>query len=82
MFSQMLYFITFLAIAILVTIVTEANGDQAVYFSLWVSGAPTLDTTGIVSDVDLALELVNNDTAILPGHDLHYSNVLDAQVIQ
>ena len=64
------------------TVVTEAGGDQTVYFSLTVSSAPTLDTTGIVSDVDQALELINNDTAILPEHDLHYSHVLDAQVSQ
>ena len=63
-------------------VVTEADGDQEVYFSLMVSSAPTLDTTGIVSDVDQALELINNDTTVLPEHDLHYSQVLDAQVSQ
>ena len=66
MFSQMLYFTIFLAVASLVIVVTEADSDQAAYFSLIVSSAPTLDTTGIVSDVDQALELINNDTAILP----------------
>ena len=78
----MLYFTIFLAVASLVIVVTEADSDQAAYFSLIVSSAPTLDTTGIVSDVDQALELINNDTAILPEHDLLYSNVLDAQVSQ
>ena len=64
----------------LLTTVTAAGGDQPVYFSLMVSRAPTLDTSGIVSAVDRALELINNDPKILSGYDLQYSQVLDTQV--
>ena len=58
---------------------TAADRD-AVYFSLVVSSSPTLNTSGVVGAVDEALELIENDTTILPGYTLQYSQVLDAQV--
>lgn len=79
MFSQKLRVAAFLAT---LTLVTTMTADQPVYFSLMVSGAPTLDTSGIVSAVDQALLLINNDSAIISGYNLLYSQVLDTQVSQ
>ena len=85
MFSQKLRvtaYLTALTVSCLVALefVAAADGDQPVYFSLMVSSAPALDTSGVVSSVDQALQLINNDTTVLPGHNLQYSQVLDAQV--
>ena len=85
MFSQKIEltaFLTALTVSRLVTLdfVAAADGDQPVYFSLMVSSAPTLDTSGVVSSVDQALQLINNHTTVLPGHNLQYSQVLDGQV--
>ncbi len=73
----------FLAILIAVsclTLVSAADGDQPVYFSLMVSSAPTLDTSRVVSSVDQALQLINNNATVLSGNNLQYSQVLDTQV--
>ena len=59
---------------------TNSATDQPVYFSLIVSSAPTINTSGIVSAVDQVLELINSDTTILPGYCLQYTPVLDTQV--
>ena len=80
MFSQKLRVAAFLATLTLSYLVTTMTADQPVYFSLMVSGAPTLDTSGIVSAVDQALLLINNDSAIISGYNLLYSQVLDTQV--
>ena len=76
-----------LSIVLLVVIVVRAatntvtdSNVKDLYFSLVVSSAPTLNTTGIISDVDRALELINSDAAVLPGYRLHYSRVLDSHV--
>ena len=76
-------FLATLTVSCLVSLVA-ADGDQpvAVHFSLMVSSAPTLDTSGVVSVADQALKLINNDTILLPGYNLRYSQVLDAQVRQ
>lgn len=51
------------------------------YFSLVVSSSPALNTTGVVSEVDRTLELINSVPAILPaGYLLAYSRVLTTQV--
>ena len=59
-----------------------AHDDQSsVYFALMVSSTPTLNTSGVVSAVDQALERVNNDNSnVLPGIRLQYTSVLDTQV--
>ena len=58
-----------------------AVGEKAsVYFALMVSSAPTLNTSGVVYAIDRTLELISNDTAILPSYRMQYSQVLDAQV--
>lgn len=59
---------------------TELDRNDPVYFSLIVSSAPTLNSLGVVSAVDEALEFVENDSTILPGYSLRYFEVLDAQV--
>ena len=60
--------------------VTGGGDVGAVHFSVIVSSTPaTLNTSGVVSAVDRALELINNDPAILPRHSLRYSQ-LDTQV--
>lgn len=57
-----------------------SDGDEPMYFSLMVSSAPTLNTSGIASAVDEALKLVHKDATLLPGYSLQYSQVLDSQV--
>ena len=65
----------------LASVVTVAVGEKAsVYFTLMVSSAPTLNTSGVVHDVDRTLELISNNTAILPSYSMQYSQVLDTQV--
>ena len=79
-------FIAFTTVTLLIASVvvgsaraTEVDRD-AVYFSLVVSSVPTLNTLGVISAVDEVLELIENDTTILSGYSLQYSQVLDAQV--
>lgn len=61
---------------------TAVYGDreQPLYFSLLVSSAATLNTSGVVSAVEQALGMIHNDTTMLPGYSLQYSGVLDTQV--
>ena len=73
-------FLATVIVSCLVTIVAAADDDQPVYFSLMVSSAPALDTSRLVSSVDQALQLIDNDTTVLPGYNLQYSQVLDTQV--
>lgn len=65
------------------TAVCCAHHDEtpSVYFALMVSNAPTLNTSGVVSAVNQALEVINDDNSnILPGVRLQYTTVLDTQV--
>ena len=63
------------------TVFCDHGDQQSVYFALMVSSAPTLNTSGVVSAVDQALELVNNDNSnVLPGVRLQYTSVLDTRV--
>ena len=72
----------FLAVTVsCLILVSAADGDQSVYFSLVVSSAPTLDTSQVVSSVDRAVQLINSDVTVLPGYNLQYPQVLDSQVI-
>ena len=81
-------FSTVMASMIIASLVTidstsaAAGADQPLYFSLVVSSDLTLNTSGIVTAVDETLELIRNDTTILPGYSLQYSQVLDNQVSQ
>ena len=58
----------------------STNSNEQLYFSFIVSGASTLNTSGVASSVDKALELVGNATKVFSGYSLRYSQVLDAQV--
>ena len=69
-----------LPLLIALSICTSSATDQPVYFSLFVSSAPTINTSEIVSAVDQVLELINSNTTILPGYCLQYTQVLDTQV--
>ena len=65
------------------TAVYCAHDDEiaSVYFALMVSSAPTLNTSGVVSAVDQALEEINSASSnVLPGVRLQYTTVLDTQV--
>ena len=58
-------------------------GELLINFALMVSSAPTLNTSGVISAVDKALEVINSgDSNVLPGVRLQYtwSSVLDTQV--
>ena len=57
-----------------------AGNETDVYFSLIVSSAPTLNSSGVVPQVNRTLELINNESAILPGYTLKFSGVLETQV--
>lgn len=67
-----------------VDITFALGGDESavepLYFSLMVSSAPTLNTSGVLSTVDQALEGVHNDANLLPGYKLKHSGILDSQV--
>ena len=71
----------FIASLILGVYISNAT-DKPAYFSLIVSSVPTINTSGIVSAVDQALELVNSDITILPGYYLQYNQVLDTQQVR
>ena len=59
----------------------EVNGSRSLYFSLMVSSAAGLNTSGVVPAVDQALQDINSDSAILPGYSLHYTRVADTKVM-
>ena len=69
-----------LPLLIALSLCTSSATDQPVNFSLIVSSAPTINTSGIVSAIDQVLERINSDTTILPGYCLQYTQVLDTQV--
>ena len=59
---------------------TSSATDQPVNFSLIVSIAPIINTSGVVSAVDQALELITTNTTILHDHCLQLSQVINVQV--
>lgn len=62
------------------TLNTVTSGGGTVYFSVVLSNAPaTLNTSGVLSAVDRAIQFVNNDPTILPRHRLQRS-LLSTQV--
>ena len=67
--------------SIILGVCTSTATDQSVYFSLIVSSAPTINTSGIVSAVDQALELVNGNHTILPGYCLQYTEVFNTKQV-
>lgn len=69
-----------LLIALRLAGTSSATDEPGLYFSLIVSSTPTFNTSGIVSAVDQALELINSNTTILPGYCLQYTQELDTQV--
>ena len=72
---------SFLVILVSCASIYRAQDESSVYFALMVSSAPTLNTSGVVSAVDQALEVVNGaESNILPGLRLRYTSVLDTQV--
>ena len=65
------------------TVVHAINGEpvvESLYFALMVSSAPSLNTSGVLSAVDQALEVVHNDTTLLSGYRLQHFRILDTQV--
>ena len=72
-----------LTVAASITAVRCDGEKPSVYFALMVSSAPTLNTSdAVVSAVDRALAVINNDNSILPEVRLRYSSVLDTEVRQ
>ena len=58
------------------TLSTVSGEGGNIYFSVIVSNAPaTLNSSGVLSAVDRAIQLVNNDPTILPRHHLQRSLV-------
>ena len=59
---------------------TVTGEGGTIYFSVVVSNAPaTLNSSGVLSAVDRAIQLINNDPTILPRHHLQRS-LLSTQV--
>ena len=54
---------------------------RQLYFSLMVSSAAGLNTSGVVPAVERALQDINNDSTILPGYSIHYTRVVDTKVM-
>ena len=68
---------------LIVSCALSSYGELLINFALMVSSAPTLNTSGVISAVDKALEVINSgDSNVLPGVRLQYtwSSVLDTQV--
>ena len=80
--ARLLLFIFLISVRVLSARVLRDSPDANIYFSLMVSSAPTLDTTGVVPAVNKVLDAINSDSTILPGYRLQYSAVLDTQVCQ
>lgn len=75
--------ISFVIAACCTTVYCNHDDQPSLYFALMVSSAPTLNTSGVVSAVDQALEVVNRaDSNVLPGVRLQYTTVLDTRVRQ
>ena len=60
----------------------SASSEKPLYFSLMVSSAASMNTTGVVDAVNDALEAINNSSTLLPSNKLLYTNgrPLDTQV--
>ena len=58
-----------------------AAAAEPLHFVLMVSSTPTLNTSGVLSAVDQALDLVGNDATLLSGYTLQHSRILDVQVM-
>ena len=70
---------------VLVSCMSSSNcaDESSVYFALMVSSTPTLNTSGVVPEVDQALGVINRaNSNVLPGIRLQYTSVLDTQVRQ
>ena len=52
---------------------TEQSAKKALVFGLIMSFGGTLDSSGAVPGVRVALDRINNDTSLLPGYTLHYA---------
>ena len=68
---------------LIVSCAPSSYGELLINFALMVSSAPTLNTSGVISAVDKALEVINSgDSNVLPRVRLQYtwSSVLDTQV--
>ena len=77
---------TFLKFASILLCVTSSTGfitdnPRPLYFTLMVSGAAGLNTSGIVPAVERALQDINSDPTILPGYSLNYTRVADTKVV-
>ena len=62
---------------VLVTVAIQhcsASSEAPLYFSLMVSSAASMNTTGIVNAVNDALEAINNSSTLLPPNKLFYTN--------
>ena len=67
----------------LVNIIANAEitpSDRRLYFSLMLSSAAGLNTSGVVPAVEKELQVINIDPTILPGYSLHYTRVADTKV--
>ena len=72
------------AIAVVVLLISSlafgAEKRSELKFSYITSKSVGFVSAGGIPAVDLALELINNRTDVLPNHTLSYTNVLDSQV--
>ena len=75
------HFAGLLWIAIFCFTTVHCVAEQPLYFTLLVSNASTLNTTGAITAVDQALKVVNNDSDILSGYSLQYFGVLVTKVM-
>ena len=59
-----------------------ASSEKPLYFSLMVSSAASMNTTGVVDAVNDVLETINNSSTLLTSKKLLYTNggPLDTQV--
>ncbi len=55
------------------------NGRAPLHFALIKSSGRQFDSFGAVAGAKVALDMINNDSSLLPGYTLHYT-LADCQV--
>ena len=60
-------------------VVDKGDGNEDIFFGLMMSFGGDYRSHGAVPAVQVALELINKDSSLLPGYTLHYT-LLDSQV--
>ena len=69
-------------ITVLLAIVSHCSckDKENLFFQLYVSNSSSVDASVIIPAVDYALQLINNDSSLLPNYNLTYIEVQNPEV--